>query len=318
MAQYASLAIAPSTRRAYAHGEKRYRDFCRASRWDPLPANDNMLSSFATVTARYVKPGTVYNYIAVVRNLHLEHGMEDLTAKATLLPRVLKGIKRAHGTTVTKSRLPITGGLMCKLIDQLQVDVSICRLDRLMLKAALLLAFHSFLRCAEFVANEHSSFDPKFDATRDSVSVKYRGRQPSLEFHVKRSKTDPFAKGMTIYIGPAATPYCPVTAMVEYLSYRRSEGTAPLFQRASGVTITRQYLVTKVRGLLIAAGVPRAQEYGGHSFRIGAATSAAACGIPEWQIRALGRWQSDCVLRYIRSNPSDLTYVASVLQSSPI
>ena len=298
-----SLTIAPSTRRAYAHGEKRYRDFCRASRWDQLPANDNMLSSFDAVTARYVKPGTVHNYIAAVRNLHLEHGMEDPTAKATLLPRVLKGIKRAHGTAVTKSRLP---------------DVSICCLDRLMLKAALLLAFHGFLRCAEFVANEHASFNPKFDATRDSGSVKYRGRQPSLEFHVKRSKTDRFDKGMTIYIGPAATPYCPVTAMVEYLSSRRSEGTAPLFQRASRVTITRQYLVTKVRGLLIAAGVPRAQEYSGHSFRIGAATSAAACGIPEWQIRALGRWQSDCVLRYIRSNPSDLTYVASVLQSSPI
>ena len=38
----------------------------------------------------------------------------------------------------------------------------------------------------------------------------------------------------------------------------------------------------------------------GHSFRIGAATSAALRGESDAQIRAAGRWASDAFRRYIR------------------
>ena len=317
VANYASLAIAPSTRAAYSHGEQRYRDFCRVCKWTPLPASDLMLASFAAYLARSVKPGTVANYIAAVRNLHLECGMADPTASATLLPRVMKGIKRANGTAVTHARLPMTFQLIRKVIDQLQVDASICDEDRKMLRAAILLAFFGFLRCGEIVS-EPTQFDPRFDATRDSVSVAYHSGRLALHFRVKRSKTDPFAKGMTLFIGPTSPPYCPVTAMVQYLSTHVSSGQDPLFQFSSGRQLTRVYLVDKLRALLVAAGVPCASNYSGHSFRIGAATTAASCGIPEWQIRAMGRWQSDCVIRYIRTNPSDLLSISQSLSAALI
>ena len=35
--------------------------------------------------------------------------------------------------------------------------------------------------------------------------------------------------------------------------------------------------------------------------RIGAATTAAAVGLPPWLIKTLGRWSSDCYERYIKS-----------------
>ena len=38
----------------------------------------------------------------------------------------------------------------------------------------------------------------------------------------------------------------------------------------------------------------------GHSFRIGAATTAASLGFTEDQIQRMGRWRSDAVKKYIR------------------
>ena len=129
---------------------------------------------------------------------------------------------------------------------------------------------------------------------------------PALQFVMKRSKTDPFARGMTLYIGPATPQYCPVVAMVDYLSRSKPPVLQPLFRFKSGTPLTRRRLTAKLRALLQLSGVCNVANYSGHSFRIGAATTAAANGVPVWKIRAMGRMQSDCVLRYIRTDPTDL------------
>ena len=59
-------------------------------------------------------------------------------------------------------------------------------------------------------------------------------------------------------------------------------------------------------------------NYHGHSFRIGAATSAAAAGIPDHAIKMLGRWDSSAYLLYVRTPPAQLAgYSASLLPSRP-
>ena len=89
-----------------------------------------MLSSFAAYLARSVKPCTVANYIAAVRDLNLNNGKDNSTADARLLPRVLKGIKRKLSTAVTRLRLPPASSLICKLINQLRVDSSLGQRER--------------------------------------------------------------------------------------------------------------------------------------------------------------------------------------------
>ena len=67
-----------------------------------------------------------------------------------------------------------------------------------------------------------------------------------------------------------------------------------------------------VRKALLSANLP-AHLYGGCSFCIGAATTAAATGIENSTIQTLGRWKSSSYLLYIRLNPC---HMASLSRSA--
>ena len=73
----------------------------------------------------------------------------------------------------------------------------------------------------------------------------------------------------------------------------------PLFKLQNGLLLTRQKLVDLLQATLSAAGIDPT-NYAGHSFRIGAANTAAANGIGDSTIQTLGRWASDTFTRYIR------------------
>lgn len=50
---------------------------------------------------------------------------------------------------------------------------------------------------------------------------------------------------------------------------------------------------------LVRAGV-NPDEFGTHSFRIGAVTEAARAELPEAEVMRIGRWKSACFARYVR------------------
>jgi hypothetical protein len=65
--------------------------------------------------------------------------------------------------------------------------------------------------------------------------------------------------------------------------------------------LTRKAFIANLRHLLVRLGIS-SSSYSGHSLRVGAATSAAAAGVPDHLIKILGRWTSLSYLRYIRIN----------------
>lgn len=100
-----------------------------------------------------------------------------------------------------------------------------------------------------------------------------------------------------------------MAAILQYIATRRSV-SGPFFLDAEGRTITKPWFIDQIRELLHSIGLPQ-HQYAGHSFRIGAATTAALAGVEQ----ALGRWQSAAFLQYIRM-PWELLATLSVVLAS--
>ena len=83
-----------------------------------------------------------------------------------------------------------------------------------------------------------------------------------------------------------------------YLAVRGMK-QGPLFQMKDGRPFTRESMVHNVHQALQTLGL-ETSHYAGHSFRIGAATTAAEQGIPDSMIKILGRWKSEAFKTYIR------------------
>ena len=88
----------------------------------------------------------------------------------------------------------------------------------------------------------------------------------------------------------------------------------PFFQFYDGTSPSRERLVTRVNQALQSAGKDPA-PYSGHSFRIGAASTAAERGVEDSLIKILGCWQSSAYQRCVKIPRKHLAVVSKILAS---
>ena len=173
------------------------------------------------------------------------------------------------------------------------------------------MCFFGFLRAGEVVVPSDKGFDAAVHLTYADVRTDNYESPKLLEIKIKASKTDPFRKGVTVYIGRTGEKLCPVAATLSYM-VMRGPGEGPLFTFSDGKFLTRERFVSSVRGALTKAGI-NPSDYAGHSFRIGAATTAAQKGVQDSLIKTLGRWESSAYTVYIRTPRDALCKVAKTL-----
>ena len=156
-------------------------------------------------------------------------------------------------------------------------------------------------------------YDPSVHLSVQDISVDDAKHPSVLCIRIKQSKTDPFRKGVNLFVGKTGSSLCPVSAMLSYLCARGMEN-GPLFKFEDGRVLTRQRFVAVVKEGLQRAGID-SSKYNGHSFRIGAATTAAAKGIEDSIIKTLGRWESVAYLQYVKIPRSQLAGYSNMLVS---
>ena len=156
-----------------------------------------------------------------------------------------------------------------------------------------------------------SGYDEGAHLNFQDISVDSFANPQVLQVAIKRSKTDPFRTGVTIYIGRTNCELCPVAAVLAYMR-RRGPSPGPLFRFADGKPLARPQFVTEVKQALTMAGVD-STCFSGHSFRSGAATTAARRGIGDATIKMLGRWKSSAYQVYIKTPREQLVNLSRIL-----
>ena len=302
-------SLSPATLSSYWSAWKRFRQF-HLQYNITFPSFDLVtLTSFIT-PALDIKIHTIKGYLCGISFFaKLLTGCPGLTTNHPQISLLMRGLLRQEPAQ-TPRRLPLTADLLSICICTIRSGYGVPHIART-LEAMFLLAFFGFLRCSEFTAST-LLFVPSRHAC---ISDLFQFSEDTLVFHLKRTKTNASGWPTPVFFFRSQSPLNPFEALSNYLSFRKlqsSISTEPLFTSESGHVATLFWFHHHLRQVLSLSGLSPI-HYSGHSFRIGAATSASCNGVPEHLIQILGRWSSQAYHRYIRSDLKDLRSAQSIL-----
>ena len=296
---YFDQGLANTTKAVYKTGWSHYVHFCKAYNLHPLPVTEYHQATFAAHLSLTVSWGTIRSYLSAIRFVQIRTGLPDPTLPPSpRLPYVLKGIRKQSPQHVRLQRMPITPSLLYNIHSLWSKEA--ITFDRVMLWAAFCTGFFGFMRAGEFTTTStHNLANQTYLSVAD-IAIDSHHNPQILTIHLRQSKTDQFSKGSHIYLGKTNTLLCPVSALLAYMAITPVT-RGPLFIFRDGSALTSQKLVLHLRQAISQLGM-KATGYSGHSFRIGATSTAAAAGISDSTIQLLGQWKSSAFLTYIRSS----------------
>lgn len=295
VSQLLTRSLAPSSRETYIRGWRRFKQFTHEYQMQiklPIPYSQ-MALFIAYMYNNKSAPSTIITYCSAISYVHKLQSFPD-PMESFCIKKLLTSVQKG---SQTDTRLPITVDVLIKLVHAVNY---ICHshYEKVLIKAMFLLAFHAMLRIGEMTQSYDKEghalqvADVSFEKTPSILGV-------SLTFrHFKHyNGKDP----IVIYIKTQGknSIMCPVTALYDFMVVRGNKA-GPLFTYPDAKGICRSYFTQKLQSALAHSNLP-CGRFRGHSFRIGGATAAAQAGVPDAQIRRMGRWQSDAYMRYIRT-----------------
>ncbi|XP_070197283.1 uncharacterized protein [Littorina saxatilis] len=235
---------------------------------------------------------TVRTYLSGISSKHKLNGWSDPT-EAFLVKKLLKGLARL--TSKKDSRFPITFNRLKQIVAILPVIYS-SSYEAVMYKAAFTVAFFGFLRISEIVGQEGSLHGGRLPLQLNQINL----NNISLQLWLHASKTDQSGQGCYANMTRVgdSPDVCPVLAMQHFL-VARPNMLDSLFIHFDGSCLTRYKFQAVLKKATHTLGWGAA-GFSSHSFRIGAATTAAINAVPMQTIMQKGRWLSLAVRKYVR------------------
>ena len=298
--------LAPSTTKVYSSARNAFLQFCCRLNLTPLPASEHILILFVAELHQSKATSTIQTYLAGIRHFHIISGNSNPLENKPKLQLALKGCKRVKPPR-SCPRLPITPYILRQIKSVLSNSF-----NDVMIWAAMCTSFFGFLRAGEFTVE--GAFDPTAHLSYQDICIDSHTQPSLVRLLIKKSKTDQFGTGAHIFLAHTNSDLCPVTAILNYLAIRPAT-QGPMFIFDNRQYLSRQKLVQSLNHTLVAAGIDP-EFYKGHSFRIGAATTASARGVQDSLIQKMGRWTpSDSTSVY--TPPQELGQVCHILAQSP-
>nr|XP_055029343.1 uncharacterized protein LOC129418600 [Misgurnus anguillicaudatus] len=284
-------AVSMGTLQTYLTAWRSFRTFHHLHQ-TPL-ANFSLLTITSFISylhkVKHLRISTIKGYMSGIQFFHkLMLGSPSTAITNPQTAMLLKGIEKTQPKS-PDPRLPITIEILSKCLATLRKGYSSVHTART-LDAMFVLAFFGFLRCSEFTVS--ATFDPNLHPTISDLAII---DDEAISFFIKHSKTDQMRKGHHVYIFKIQTPIQPYQVLKAYTSYRCHQiksSSDPLFGDEFNRPVTRFWFQKHLKQVLLTSGFPP-HEFSSHSFRIGAATTAAQNGLPDSQIQTLGRWSSE-------------------------
>jgi site-specific recombinase XerD len=279
-------AKADNSRRAYRSDWRQFESWCRQHGLAALPAAPETVALYLTALAADHKPASLQRKLTSITKAHQAAGLPSpASMQHAVVSETLKGIRRTLGTA-QPGKEPLLTADIVRLLATLDDDLLGCR-DR----ALLLVGFAGGFRRSELVSLDVDDITETADG---------------LVICIRRSKTDPEAKGASVALPYGATAAtCPVRSYRAWIAAAGIE-TGPAFRsvnrhgRLSPDRLNAGSVARLIKRAAAAAGLDPA-PYAGHSLRAGFATQAFLNGAAEVSILRQTRHRSlDTLRKYIR------------------
>jgi site-specific recombinase XerD len=283
---FIEAAKADNSRRAYRSDWRHFESWCRGNGLVCLPATPDTVALYLTALAADHKPASLQRKLTSITKAHQAAGFPSpASMQHAAVSETVKGIRRTVGTS-QPGKEPLLTADIVNMLDALDEGLLGSR-DR----ALLLIGFAGGFRRSELVGLDVEDVSDTADG---------------LVIRIRRSKTDPEAKGATV-----ALPYGSTTATCPVRSYRAWIAAAGMTSGPAFRSVDRHGRIGQARmnAGSVARLIKRAAEaagldpasYAGHSLRAGFATQAFLNGAAEVSIMRQTRHKSLNTLRkYIR------------------
>ena len=177
------------------------------------------------LTSEGFKHRTIKTHLVGVCFLHIRSGfLEPFLSHMPSLDYTMKGVEAEKGGGQS-TMLPMTPPLLRKLKgvwENLVVGH-----DTKMIWAACCMAFFGFIRAGEITVPDDGAFDRNTHLGVGGIAIDNPSSPSFVRVRIKQSKTDPFRRGVDLFLGCTHTNLCPVAAILGYLVVLWWQGPPP-------------------------------------------------------------------------------------------